>query len=374
MRLLAAAGLFALVFAAGASYGFLQPLEREETVERLRYEHTAAFHYTVHTDPSILYPQETIGPVGPENNPQSSATAITSEDPGSVEEAADGSGITNTGPPVFTRLTRSLDLDFSYQLSSPLPPDVRGETRIDLQIKAGDGWTLTETLVQPAPFSGPQASAHATIDLREIQDFLTAVEEQTGFTPGSYEIVLIPQVHIAGSLGSTAIDDSFAEPFTLQLNQTQIRLDPNLARSEPKTISDQVMRPNQLRLYGFSISIMLLRLLGLAGLVICLAIAAPLAAVVFLGLGLDPGARVQVRYGGQIVSVASADLGNAQRVAVASIRDLARLAQRDGKIIFHEEACPGAHLYFVPDGQVVYTYSTGRPGDFGGPCAERSPS
>jgi hypothetical protein len=40
--------------------------------------------------------------------------------------------------------------------------------------------------------------------------------------------------------------------------------------------------------------------------------------------------------------------------------DLARLAQREGSMIFHQ-SMKGAELYFVPDGQAVYTYLVKKP-------------
>jgi len=68
-------------------------------------------------------------------------------------------------------------------------------------------------------------------------------------------------------------------------------------------------------------------------------------------------ARIQARYGSLLITVAQADLKeDAQRISVASIEDLVKLAQRDGRMILHQELGPQSHLYFIPDGAVTYQY------------------
>jgi len=68
-------------------------------------------------------------------------------------------------------------------------------------------------------------------------------------------------------------------------------------------------------------------------------------------------ARIQARYGSLLINVAEADLKDqVQRIRVPSIEDLVKLAQRDGRMILHQELGPHSHLYFIPDGAVTYQY------------------
>jgi hypothetical protein len=58
-----------------------------------------------------------------------------------------------------------------------------------------------------------------------------------------------------------------------------------------------------------------------------------------------------------LISVSDTDLDvDTRRVRVASIHDLARLAQRDGGMIFHQESQTGWSRYFVVEGTVIYEY------------------
>ncbi len=141
MAVLVAAGVVALVglaLAAGAAYSFLQPAQESRFVERLAYEHTAAFEYTVKGEKSSLNPSGVIGPVSPT-----------------------GDGTAGVTPPlIYTKLARSMDIGFTYALENSPAADVEGDLTAVLQIQAGElGWTKTEELLPPTPFEGTTASA-----------------------------------------------------------------------------------------------------------------------------------------------------------------------------------------------------------------------
>ncbi|MCC7354405.1 MAG: hypothetical protein IT330_11680, partial [Anaerolineae bacterium] len=328
--------LIALTLAGFAVYSFRLPAEKTEFIERLRYEHAAAFTYVVHTQPSELYPKGKVGPISPPS-------------PGVIA--------TVEIPPVFTRLARSLDLDFTYLFKSTLPSDMQGELSAVLQIKAGEGWTKTEELLPPTPFNGSRTSSRVSVNFSQILSLTETIEKQTGFNPGTYEVSIIPTVRISGHIGAEAINDTYAPAFTMKLNPSQIVLDPAVGRTEVKTLGDRVSRAQELHLLNRSIPVMTARWWSVAGTAFSALVAIFLAVVVFLGLGRGEAAQIQARYKAMIISVAQADLEAAQRIQVASMQDLARLAQRDGQIIFHQQTRPDLHLYFVHEGQVVYTYS-----------------
>lgn len=338
MELLGIALALTLVMAAIAGYGFMRPITATEAVERLRYVHNVMFQYTVHTDPSILYPSELIGPVGPAANGNQPAP-----------------------PAIFARLAHSIDVDIAYQLQSELPPEVQGEMGVELRLKAGEAWSKTDTLLSPVPFSQPAASTRVSVNLDEIQAFVTAAVQQTGFNPGVYEISIVPLIRVQGDLGAYVIDEVYAPAFTLLLNQARIVPDAELTHTETKKIEAPVQRAQAVRLLGFELPVVALRLLGVLGTIAGLGVSGLLAAIVFWGAGLDEAEQLRARYGNMVISVVATNFETRQRVEVASIRDLARLAQRDGNIIFREVDHSQPQLFFVPDGQVVYTYRARNP-------------
>jgi hypothetical protein len=78
----------------------------------------------------------------------------------------------------------------------------------------------------------------------------------------------------------------------------------------------------------------------------------------FFGFGQAEGAQIAARYGSLILSVKTTDIPeNGRSVEVATIRDLVRLAQQNGRNIMHMRLGKAAHLYFVQEGDITYRYS-----------------
>ncbi|HEX5166750.1 MAG TPA: hypothetical protein VFV93_15200, partial [Thermomicrobiales bacterium] len=100
-----------------------------------------------------------------------------------------------------------------------------------------------------------------------------------------------------------------------------------------------------------------LRIFGGTATLIGLLVSGAIAATVFLGLGRGEAAKVQARF--KTVFIEASGM-NAPRPAsiidVASLQDLARLAQRDGGIVFHQQEDSTRKRYFVPDGATIYQY------------------
>jgi len=361
---LAVVTVVALALTAAAVYSLLEPAQKTETVERLRYEHTAAFDYTAQVQPSSLYPNGVIGPVLPP--PVSSTSSPQSEDASARPEPVEGRAATvaaPSAPSIYSNAAQSLDLGVSYNLKSSAPPDVSGEYSAALQIKAGEqGWTKTLPLLPPMAFSGPQASFRVPIDLAQVWSVIDAIEKETDFKPTAYDVSVIPTVRVKGSVGPEPLDAVYAPAFSMKLTRTQITPDAQLTRSEVKSFRDTVTRGQRFNLLGLSLPVTAARWLSSGGAAVALAVAGALAAMIFLGLGQDGAAKIRARYGSLLISVAQADPNEeGQRIQLASMQDLVRLAQRDGRVIFHHEPGPGSHRYFIQDGAVTYQYTLTQP-------------
>lgn len=331
-----ALGLTALL-AVGLGYfayrALSAPAVKTRFVERARYEQRGVFDYTVVVQPSTLYPAGVIGPVTAPEDPK----------------------VTPVTPPVYTKQAVGLDLGFSYYLGASLPPDVRGELSAELQVRAtGEGgWTIRQPLLAPTPFQGTEASTRLWVGFAPIQALIERVEVETGFSPGGYEIVVVPSVHVTGAIGGESFDAVYVPAFTLKYNKTTIVPDGSLRRSEAQSLGETV----RLRQSVLGLPVPTARWLLTGGAAAAAALASLCAAVVFLGLGQDEATKVRVRYGTRVVSVMEADHNGACRVQVARLEDLAALAQRDGKIVFVERL-PDSDLYFLPDGPVTYEYAS----------------
>lgn len=354
-NLLGAAALaasLALVFGALAVYALRQPLQRTEQVERLRYEHAAAFSYTLEVAPSTLYPEGTVGPVTPAAAParQPAGTAPPAG-AGAQDQPAPGTA-------VYTREPRRLLLDIRYDLNAQGPAYVAGEYRVDLEVRAGaDGWSKVLPLVEPAPFGGTGLTLRVPVDLAQVRALIAVVEEETGFEPGSYQLAVIPKIRVRGRVGDQPVDEVYAPPFRMTWYRSHLLLDDELARSEPRSVAEPVARPARLGLLGLDMPVRTARIVAIAGLVASLLGLSAAGGLLAARLRRDEAARIRLRYGSMIVAVRDVELPPARmRVQVASMSDLARIARQEGRQVLHRRLDTGADLYLVPDGNLVYEF------------------
>lgn len=196
-----------------------------------------------------------------------------------------------------------------------------------------------------------------TVDRTQVLGLIETVEQEIGTSATNYDLSIVPTIRITGHVGGERVDDVYAPAFTMRLDRTRILPDPELSRSDTKTIGITVNSGQRFSLFELNIPVNTARWVSVASAAIALALAGLLAAFVFLGLGRGEPARIRAVYGSLIIDVAGAHPNeDGQRIRVVSIHDLARLARRDGGVIFHQESGPGQHRYFVPEGTVVYEY------------------
>lgn len=128
--------------------------------------------------------------------------------------------------------------------------------------------------------------------------------------------------------------------------------------SQSGSLKGSRSEPNTLSLLALKLDVMAARALALFGLALSI-----LAGVVFgrqtiRALRGDEATRIAAKYGPLLMSVRGGDLaGGGRTVEVASIDDLAKLAEKTGHMIMHEEM-GASHHYVVQDTEVTYSYRT----------------
>jgi hypothetical protein len=335
--------VLAAVSAFVASQAFRSDTQNTQTVERLRYDETAAYDYTAKVEPSSLYPSGVVGPV--------------------TTDAAKDASTT-----IYSPAAPALDLGLKYELkplNSPPALDFAGTISAVAAISSGpQGWTKTVDVLPSTAFTGTSAAIRLPVDLAQIQSLIHTIETETGSSSGSYDVVITPTVHITGKLGANAVDDTYSPPFTIKLTKSQVTLDPSLVRSDTKKQEDKVSTPQSMSVFGLSTPVGRARwastTVGLAS----LAGALGLAAIMFLGLGRGEAVRIRSRYGSMVISVLDANLSadDSQQIRLASIHDLIRLANRDSRMVMHQAKGDGSNVYFIQDGTLTYLYvSPGGP-------------
>lgn len=115
--------------------------------------------------------------------------------------------------------------------------------------------------------------------------------------------------------------------------------------------------PNTIDILMVSLRVTTARSLSLAGFGLLLALGGVLMVFTLRRRlpGADPASALASRFGSTLISVVSAPAGRTTTIDVASVDDLARLAERDNGVVL-QEVRPGYHAFFVRQGSVVYRF------------------
>jgi signal peptidase I len=282
-----------------------------------------------------------------------------------------------TGQPVFTNLAGPVQARFAYTLRSPLAADVRGTASLSAVVSSQNGWTRTIPLQAAVPFVGSHVAVAGVVHLRRIERLLARVASVTAVPDASFNLALVPAVHVRGTLAGQAFRAAYAPrlPFTL----TPLELLPVLPSASPGagtpsasapafhpsaagSVTTAIRTATSLGAGRLTIPVTLARILGLIGLAASLAAAVVAARLLRRARAADEPTRIGARYGESIVTVVHSSLGrHTDLVQVKSIEELARIAERYESMIIHEQTDIG-HAYLVADGATLYAYLLEAPG------------
>ena len=114
---------------------------------------------------------------------------------------------------------------------------------------------------------------------------------------------------------------------------------------------------NTLSILGFQFNIAVARQAAIAGLVLALAGILIIWLPMFRAGQADEVSHIQAKYGSLLVNIRDSSLlaSNQPLIEVATIDDLVRIAERDVRMILHQDN-ESTHRYFVQTAEVTYHY------------------
>ncbi len=271
-----------------------------------------------------------------------------------------------TGQPIFRQLITKVKVNFDYHFTANWPSELQGSYRLIARLRHANGWQWTLELQPATTFSGDTFSAGSQLDLAQIQALIAGVEQQTGLQHQPYTLDLIPEVNVTGQLAGQEVSDQFAPRLSFQLDELQLRLAQDISQVsdtqnplKPVTtgvVSRTREAPNTLALLSFQLKVSTARQLALGGLVLSLGGLLALGWSMLRATQGDEAARIRSKYGSLIITVSDPDLEMGRRlIQVAAIDDLARLAERDGRMILHQDD-GSTQRYLVLDEMATYYY------------------
>jgi signal peptidase I len=346
--LLTAFAVLALAALALAAFAFTRPTTRD-VADDLTYQQSGAFSYAAAAPPGLY-----------------DAPAV------------------QTGEPIFRNVSKNLTVDFAYRLESQAPADFHGTYRLVAQLSMLNGWKRTIELQPKQTFSGGAFATHGVLDLAAVQALIATLEAQTELIRQQYVLAIVPEVRVAGTLAGQALQDTFAPRLEFRLDALQLQLlkdghdDQELfTPTKAGLLKHMRAEPNTLALLGLSLTVPNARWIALTVFALALAGMGAVGVPLVRAMQRDEAARIQLKYGALMVaSAGGVQPAGARIIDLATMADLAKLAEKHGTPILHE-AAGLTHRYLVYDAALAYRYQldegAARQDDAPAPAALPSP-
>lgn len=278
------------------------------------------------------------------------------------------SGVVETGEPIFLKLTRELQVDYRYELTSELPHEAGGTARMVAELSDTTGWRREFELQPETSFEGDKLVVSGVLDLEQISAVARQLEVETGVRRETFILSVTPYLDITGAVAAQPFEDEIAPSLRFSMDALQMRIikDPPLASGDPivdpikptqtNTVERSTVEPRSLTFAALSLDVGLARTIALWGAVVSFAGLAIAGALTLLALRADEAGRIRSRYGDRMVDVKSMRTGpNDSRVEVESMANLARLAERYESLILHLTEGE-RHSFVVQTADITYWY------------------
>ncbi|HEX5166747.1 MAG TPA: signal peptidase I [Thermomicrobiales bacterium] len=291
--------------------------------------------------------------------------SYTAEPRGDVYEG----GLVQSGQPIYLALVDDLSLSFDYSITSDLPVATSGNYQLDAIVAFDEGLTRTIPLIGTTAFDGPEVAFSTTLTLSDIQRVIDQIAQQIGAN-GKHTVSIVPTINLVGMVGDRAVDESFAPALLFELDSVALRpatkaatpdnanaTDP-FSPTKAGTVEEPATIPATISMLMLDVKVVTARQIAIVGLGLSVLGGLVVAIMLFSALRAAEPHRVKARYGHLLIQVSDSDLGMIGRVVeVISIDDLVRVAEREGRMILHQQH-GAVHDYFVQDVDVTYRYWT----------------
>jgi signal peptidase len=268
-----------------------------------------------------------------------------------------------SGDPIFTKLICSTDVNFQYTLVAARAENITGTYQLTAVISEPvSGWQRIVPLQEITPFTGTALGTTAGLDFCKIETLAQSMEQKTDSHPGSYIMVVTPNIKLNGEVSDRALEGVFSPNLTFRYDHSQFYLVRNEEQNNPLTFTEsgvlfgERQETNTLLLLGKELAIPTLRWIASLGLI------TSLSGLILMGLKLQQFSQnnqekfFRIKYDSVMIDVQNADsLFSSKRIDVTSMAVLAKLAERFNALILHAEEGT-LHTYYVQAGEITYRF------------------
>jgi len=310
------------VSAYGVFYFHRLPSERTKFVELYRYGHVGTFDYSVELKPNILYNKTTVGP----------------------------------GEAIYLNLAQTMDIRFVYEFNCTRPAEVSGSYSVHMYLELPEQWTKRFTLVSVVPFNSEGFSFSHQLNITSINELIHAIERETATRAPAYNLTITPVIHVSARVGGDLIEEDFSPSMVITFAGSRLTVE-GLEHSQPKIVGETKVEPAPWDLYGIPILVSHLRYLSYAALA-GFSVAIVWAAYYKRAEPKSVAERIRKKYGELIADLREAppQAKTQTVIQIASIEDLVKIAESQGKPILHSKR-EQTHIFYVLDANIRYEFT-----------------
>jgi signal peptidase I len=275
-----------------------------------------------------------------------------------------------TGEPVFPALTCFLNIGHTYNIQSGGLQDVSGNHQMYARIMdEPSGWQRTIPLIPQTAFNGTSHFSMVSLDLCELTTLVNMVEKETGLRTNTYTVEIISSIAFTANASGQTVTDTLEPVLAFKFDKVHFWLAAE-GEVDPLHISKEGLagapdlQPNTFSLLGWEANVLTVRVSALIGLGLSLTALAAAAWYLYRTVHSSKDALIRLKYGSLLMDVYENMVETTStNVDVASIDDLAKLAERQNTMILHLTR-NFLHYYLVQGNGVTYRYviSAGQKG------------
>jgi hypothetical protein len=232
------------------------------------------------------------------------------------------------------------------------------------------GWQRTIPLVPETAFGGNAYSSLAPVDLCQVESIVNMVEQETGLSSNLYTLEIISHITMTSNISGIQTNDTFEPSLVFRFDKVHFFLaSSNEGTDSFHTVKAGVANNSQLQantisILGWKIPVQTLRGISLLGLGLALGALLIPGWYLFGQSKQSQEALIRFKYGGLLMDIYEGNIEPTRQIIdVASIDDLARLAERQNMMIMHMRL-NFLHYYMIQINGTTYRHlvSTGKKG------------